>query len=42
MIVYGDEQFVSRLFSLLRQNSMLYGHILPFPGLCQCYLTKKQ
>lgn len=32
VVVYGDEQFVSRLHVLLKKYSSFYGKILPFPG----------
>jgi hypothetical protein len=32
IVVYGDEQFVSRLHVLLQKHSSMYGKILPFPG----------
>jgi hypothetical protein len=32
VVVYGDEQFVSRLYVLLQKRSSFYGKILPFPG----------
>lgn len=33
VIVYGDEQFVSRLLQLMRVHINFFGNILPFPGM---------
>lgn len=39
-ICYGDEQFVSRLLSLIMQEGEAYGNILPFPGIFSSSLFK--
>ena len=33
IILYGDEQFVSRALSIQKQHQAFYGNILPFPGI---------
>jgi hypothetical protein len=33
VLLYGDEQFVSWLLTILRGHQSFYGNILPFPGI---------